>query len=615
MIRVADFIAQWLADKGVHHAFMVTGGGAMHLNDAFGRERRIDVVCCHHEQACAIAAESYFRLTNQVAVVNVTSGPGGTNAITGVWGAWVDSLAVIVISGNVRYDTMVRSTGLALRQLGDQEADIVSIVGSITKYAAVVTEPRAIRRHLERAWRLAHAGRPGPVWLDIPMNVQSAFIDPDALESDTPDPEEEPWRTTDVRAAARTVLDAIRTAERPVILASSGVRGAGAHSEFLELIEELAVPVTTAWNSHDLLWDSHPCYAGRPGTLGDRAGNFTVQNADLVIAMGCRLSIRQVGYNWENFAPSARLIVIDIDRAELEKPTLKIDVPIHANVRDVIREMLAALPGIPLMKPHTAWLAWCRERVRRYPTVLPGYWESMGHANPYCFVDALFSQLPEGEVVVCADGTACAVTFHAAVLRPGQRLYHNSGSAPMGYDLPAAIGACIGSGRRPVVCLAGDGSIMMNLQELQTIATHRLPIRIFVLNNGGYHSIRQTQNAYFPDNPVGFDPPSGVGFPDFELLARAFGLGYARCDSNSELRAVIGDVLAAPAPVLCEVMIDRVQPFAPKLASRKNPDGSMVSSPLEDMSPFLSREELRSNMLDPRAPRSGPPANHEPRKG
>ncbi len=599
MIRVADFISRWLADRGAEHVFMVTGGGAMHLNDAFGRERRLEVVCCHHEQACAIAAESYFRLTNRVAVVNVTSGPGGTNAITGVWGAWVDSLAVIVVSGNVRHDTMARSTGLPLRQLGDQEADIVSIVGPITKYAAVVVEPRSIRRHLERAWRLAHAGRPGPVWLDIPMNVQGALIDPEGLDGDTPPSDEDPWSVTDARAAAIMVLEAIRSADRPVFLASSGVRVSGAHAEFLQLVEKLGIPVTTAWNSHDLLWNSHRCYAGRPGTLGDRAGNFVVQNADLVVAMGCRLSIRQVGYNWENFAPSARLIAIDIDRAELEKPTIRVDVPVHANVRDIIREMLDVVGDTSPGVEHESWLAWCRERVARYPTVLPEYWESKGPANPYCFVAALFSQLAQGEVVVCADGTACAVTFHAAVLREGQRLYHNSGSAPMGYDLPAAIGACFARGRKPVTCLAGDGSIMMNLQELQTIATHRLPIRIFVLNNGGYHSIRQTQHAYFPDSPVGFDRPSGVGFPDFELLARAFSIRYSRCSSNAELVEAVENVLATDGPMICEVLIDQAQPFAPKLSSRKNQDGTMVSSRLKDMSPFLSREELSANMLPP----------------
>ncbi len=363
--------------------------------------------------------------------------------------------------------------------------------------------------------------------------------------------------------------------------------------------EKLGIPVTTAWNSHDLLWNSHRCYAGRPGTLGDRAGNFVVQNADLVVAMGCRLSIRQVGYNWENFAPSARLIAIDIDRAELEKPTIRVDVPVHANVRDIIREMLDVVGDTSPGVEHESWLAWCRERVARYPTVLPEYWESKGPANPYCFVAALFSQLAQGEVVVCADGTACAVTFHAAVLREGQRLYHNSGSAPMGYDLPAAIGACFARGRKPVTCLAGDGSIMMNLQELQTIATHRLPIRIFVLNNGGYHSIRQTQHAYFPDNPVGFDRPSGVGFPDFELLARAFSIRYSRCSSNAELVEAVENVLATDGPMICEVLIDQAQPFAPKLSSRKNPDGTMVSSRLEDMSPFLSREELSANMLPP----------------
>ncbi len=596
MTRVADVLAETLADHGVRHVFLVTGGGAMHLNDAIGRCRRLEWIPCHHEQACAMAAESHFRLTGRLAAVNVTTGPGGLNALNGVFGAYTDSLGMVVVSGQVKRETTVASSGLPLRQLGDQEVDILPVVRTLTKYAVSVTDPATIRYHLEKALFLARDGRPGPVWVDVPIDVQAAPVDPASLAPFDPDREGLRRPAPDLSAPVRTILDRLASSHRPVVLPGSGVRIAGAYPEFLAAVERLGVPVATAFNAHDLLPDDHPLYVGRPGTVGDRPGNFAVQNADVLLVLGCRLNVRQIGYSWTSFAREAWKAMIDVDPAELAKPTLRIDLPVEADLGEFLRALLAQNPPGPT-KAHRDWLAWCRERRTRYPVVLPEYRLTPAPVNPYVFVEALTDRLEEGEIVVTGDGTACVCTFQAARIRKEQRLYSNSGAAAMGYDLPAAIGASIGAGRRRVVCLAGDGSLQMNVQELATVAKQRLPIKLFVLNNGGYHSIRQTQQAYFPGNAVGCGPESGLGFPDFGKLAAAFGLPFHRIEDHAGLRGTIDRALRADGPVLCEVVLDVRQPFAPKVSSRRLPDGRMVSSPLEDLAPFLPREELRENLL------------------
>jgi len=569
----------------------------MHLNDAFGKEKNLEVVCCHHEQACAMAAEGYFRASGKVAAVNVTTGPGGTNAVTGVFGAYVDSIPMIVVSGQVKWETLVRSTNLPLRQLGDQEVDIVRMVEGISKYAVLVQDPKTIRYHLERALHLASSGRPGPVWLDVPINVQAAQINPDELQDYNPSEDAIAWENGDLDEAAGEVVRRLKAAERPVVYAGTGVRLSGQYDLFMQLASRLGIPVVGAWNSNDLIPNDHPAYAGRPGSIGDRAGNFTVQNADLLLILGCRLNIRLVSYNWEKFARHAFKIMVDADAAELKKPTLNIDLPIHADLRSFLPALSEATTE---WKPrHTAWLAWCRERVSRYPVVLPEYWEPRDKVNPYCFMDRLSESLDENEVIVCGDGTACVTAFQTIKIRKGLRLFHNSGCASMGFDLPAAIGASTACPGRRIVCLAGDGSIMMNLQELQTIAGRNLPVKVFVLNNCGYHSIRQTQANFFPDNIVGCGTDSGLSFPDFGKLAHAFGLPFRRCSRHQDLDTTIKGTLAEIGPAICEVMLDLSQSFAPKLSSRKLEDGRMVTAALEDMAPFLSRDELNSNMLVP----------------
>lgn len=594
-MKLSDYVAQKVVEHDIRHVFMVTGGGAMHLNHSLGTHKELECVFNHHEQACAIAAEAYYRLTNRLPLVNVTSGPGGTNAITGVYGAFVDSIGMLVLSGQVKWETTVRSTGLPLRQYGDQELDIEELVRPVTKYCVMVTDPQTIRYHLEKAIYLATSGRPGPCWLDIPLNVQGAQIDPESLPGFDPAELEEPWKRTDLNATSAAILEKIAVAKRPVVFAGGGVRLSGQHEAFIRLVDKLGIPVVTGWNAHDAIWDAHPCYVGRPGTIGDRTGNFAVQNADLLLILGSRLNIRQVSYNWKTFAREAYKIWVDIDPYEMQKPTVKADMPVLANLTDLL-PVLAAQPYVGPTQEQKEWLEWCLERRRRYPVVLNEYW-STDKINPYCFMQQLFEQLREGQIVVTANGSACVTSFQAAVLKPGQRLWTNSGCASMGYDLPAAIGASVASGKKPIICLAGDGSIMMNLQELQTIAGLRLPIKIFVLNNSGYASIFQTHHNFFDGIEVGAGPKSGVTFPDFAKLSFAFDMPYRRCSTHDDMVPSIQEFLALDGPAICEVILDETQVFAPKLGSKRLPDGEIVSPPLEDLSPFLSREELQSNML------------------
>jgi len=595
-MRLADYVAGMLADCGFRHVFMVTGGGAMHLNDAFGREHRFRYICCHHEQACAMAAESYARLSGKPAIVNVTTGPGGINALNGVFGAWTDSVPMLVISGQVKRETCMAFNDVpGLRQLGDQEADVISMVRGITKYAVILREADSIRFQLEKAIHLARTGRPGPCWIDIPVDLQGAQVNPESLRGYIPEfPEREP--ADDLGMLCSGIRQRAMEAERPVILAGGGIRAGGAHEKLLQLLDHWRVPIATAWNAHDLVWNEHPLFAGRPGSLGDRAGNFAVQNSDFLLVLGSRLNVRQVSYNWKSFARGAFKVMVDIDAAELRKPTVKPDLPVHADAGEFI-DTLLAMPPIESTPVRETWIRQCYTWRQRYPTVLPEYRQDAQGVNPYCFAAELFAQLKEGQVIVCGDGTACVTTFQAAFLKRGQRLFTNSGCASMGYDLPGAIGACVAANGSPVVCLAGDGSIQMNLQELQTIVTHQLPVKIFLLNNRGYHSIRQTQQNFFPDNIVGCGEESGLGFPDFEKLAKAFGLFYRKAGQHGELESAIAGSLASAGPCLCEISLDLRQQFAPKTSSRRLPDGRIVSPPLEDLAPFLDRDELRKNMF------------------
>ncbi len=598
-IKLSHWLADWLADHGIEQVFMLTGGGAMHLNHSLGTHPRLKTLFTHHEQALAMAAEAYARLTNKPAAVNVTSGPGGTNAITGVYGAYVDSIPMLVISGQVKRETTVRATGIPLRQFGDQELDIEPIVRPITKYAVMVTDPTSIRYHAEKALHLATTGRPGPVWLDIPLDVQAATIDPDALPGFDPAELDEPWHATDLADTARAILAKLAAAERPVVFAGGGVRLSGAHAGFLALIEKLGVPVVTGWNAHDVLWNDHPLYAGRPGTVGDRGGNMVAQSADLLLVLGSRLNIRQVSYNWSSFAREAYKIWVDIDPLELRKPTVTPDMPIVADLAALIPALLEADYAGPAAA-HREWLAWSKQRVANFPAVLPEYRDHGPANHPYVAMEALFEALNDDDVVVTGNGSACVVSFQAARLQKGQRLWTNSGCATMGYDLPAAIGVWAATGgEKRVICIAGDGSIMMNLQEMQTIAGYGMPVKVFLINNAGYVSIFQTHRNFFNGVEVGGGPKSNVTFPDFRKLADTFGFAYARAEGHNDLPAAIQETLDAPGPAFCEIIVDEHVGFAPKLSAKAHPDGRITSPALEDLSPFLPREVLAANMAIP----------------
>ena len=610
-MRVADYIAERCVLAGARHVFLVTGGGAMHLNDAFGRNPNLATVCFHHEQAAAMAAESYYRVTNRLAVLNVTTGPGGINALNGVYGAYVDSLSILVVSGQVKNETYYKNYTNPMRQLGDQEIDIVSMSRPVVKYSTILKSPQDVRAVMDRAVFLATNGRPGPVWVDVPVDMQSTQIDPDTLlpadlselvnDSDVTENtrlELQALVESDFATEIEEIVSRLKSSQRPVVFAGMGVRISGMHDEFLKLIDILKVPVVTGWNAHDILTNDSAYYAGRPSTVGDRAGNFTVQNADFLLVLGSRLNIRQVSYNWKNFAKHAWKVQVDVDRAELDKPTLNTDLKIHARLQDFIPALTSALTGYTPVSAHSEYLAWCQTRVAKYSTVLPEYAHTETAVNPYIFMDELFKTLNKDAVVVTGNGSACVVSFQAGVLKQGQRLYTNSGDASMGYDLPAAIGASISLGNKPVVCLAGDGSLMMNLQELQTVVGYKLPIKILVINNNGYLSIKQTQNAYFSDNLFGTAPDNGVSLPDFVALGTAFKIRSYRIASMADWTSA--EVVAAMndnEPLLLDVMVDPNQVFSPKLAAKKLPDGSMLAPSLENMSPFLSDEEMATNRL------------------
>jgi len=594
-MKLSDYIVGQLADWGVRHVFLVTGGGAMHLNDSIGKEPRIQYICNHHEQASAMAAEAYARITGQPGVVNVTTGPGGINALNGIFGAWTDSIPMLVVSGQVKRETCMRAQGITgLRQLGDQEIDIIAMIGNITKYAVMIDDPLSIRYHLERAWHLAKSGRPGPCWLDIPVDVQSAQVDKASLRAYDPVEDAPLWSEAEVRKQCSQVLERIRVAKRPVILAGTGVRIAGALDEFHQLVEKLQIPVTTAW-THDLIASDDQLFCGRPGTIGDRAGNFTVQNADLVLVLGSRLNVRQVSYNWQSFSPRAFKIQVDIDASELDKPLVRPDLAIHSDLKFFLVELAAECDRSAYAPRHQQWLEWCRERVTRYPVMKDHQRKPVSPMDPYQFMEQLSSLLAEDDVVICGDATACIVTFQVMQIRKRQRLISNSGSASMGYDLPAAVGAAVARNGARVICMAGDGSLQLNIQELQTIKHHQLPIKLFVLNNGGYLSMRATQSNFF-GRLTGAGPTSGVSFPDFVKVGCAYGIPSMRIDRAADMPRV-QEALDQPGPALIEVMLDPKQEFEPRIKSKQLPDGKIVTPALEDMYPFLDADELASNII------------------
>lgn len=607
--RLADYVADFLVSHGVTDCFSVTGGGAMYLNDALGHKEGLKVTYNHHEQACAMAAEAYARLNNRIAAVCVTTGPGGTNALTGVLCGWLDSIPMFIISGQVRYDTTARYekklTNAELRSVGDQEYDITKIARNMAKYAVMVKDPLKIRRILEKAWHLATTGRPGPVWIDIPVNFQGAYIETSELEGYDTSIDDNMLPPPVTENTILEILNMIKKSQRPVLYAGYGIRLSGGYEYFRNVIEKLNIPIVTYWNTIDLIENEHRLYCGRGGNMADRPGNFTVQNSDLILAVGTRISIRQVGYNWETWAREAKVIMVDIDMNEMMKHTLHVDVPVWADAKDFLAKIDSMTEDNAHVFTGDEWLETCANWKRDYPVVMPRHYEENSKtANVYAFLDYLSSKLPENSLTVVSNGACCVVGSQSYRIQRGSRFINNNAVASMGYGLPASIGACVNylrGGGHYVICLEGDGSIMMNLQELQTIITNNLPIKIFLINNQGYHSIRLTQRNLFANHSrVGIGPESGdLSFPDYGKIAQAFGYRYLSAHSNSEMKNAVDEALSLECAVFCEIFTDTDQAFEPKSSTKRLEDGSLFSPPLEDLAPFLPRDELKCNMFIP----------------
>lgn len=597
-MKLSDWVFRYLADQGIKHVFMLTGGGAMHLNDSLGQCADIEYVCTSHEQAAAMAAESYAKVTGDIGVCLVTAGPGGTNAITGIAGAWLDSTPMLVLSGQAKRADLKGNSGV--RQMGVQEVDIVSMVSPITKYAVTVMEPSDIRYHMEKAVHLARAGRPGPVWLDLPLDVQGAAIDEKTLRGfDATEVVIPGLATKDaIAAAARHAIELLNASERPVVLVGNGVRLARARAEMRALIHTLGVPVLTTWPAHDMVPDDHPLMVGRPGPLAPRGANFTLQNSDWLLSLGARLDLVVTGYAPQNFARAAKKIMVDIDAAELRKMNGTVHVPVCADVKDFIAEMMRQAGGIR-RRDRAAWIARWREWQTKYPVVLPEYRHLPDGVSTYVLGEAISeASAPDDVIVSGSSGAGIEIFCLAARLKEGQRLFLTTALGAMGNGLPGVIGACLANNRRRTLCVDGDGGLQLNIQELETARRLKLPIKLFVMNNDGYASIRTSQSRYF-GRLAGADATSGVTLPALRAVVAAFGLPYARIEADRDLAARVRELIDAPGPVIVEVMMPREEPRAPSLSSMRKPDGSMVSRPLEDLWPFLPREEFLSNMVIP----------------
>lgn len=599
-IRVSDYIADFMAERGVTQVFTVCGGGSMYLNDSFGHHPKLNAIYNHHEQASAIAAEGFARIDNKPAICCVTSGPGAINALNGVVGAYQDSIPMLVFSGQTKTTLTVRMNHLPLRSLGNQEVDIVSAIGNMTKYAVMIERKEQVRYCVERAYAEATSGRMGPAWIDIPLDIQGAYVEPESLvgyEGFAPDMRIFPPEK--LRRTAHRVIEKLKCSERPVLYAGNGIRLSGSARTLREMAHEMGIPVVTCWNSIDLMATEDPCYCGRGGNMGDRPGNFAVQNSDLLICIGSRLNVYQVGFDIDLWARNAFVVVDDIDADELRKPTIRVDMPVCADAGDFMKALIEAYRQNPFEKKEK-WLAQCCLWKEKYPVVSCEQKMQKDAVNVYAFIDALSRCLPHNAVTVVGNGSASVVGSAAYYIKEGDRFVMNCALSSMGYDLPAAIGACAAYARRDIICITGDGSIQMNLQELQTIVTNHLSVKIFVINNEGYHQMRLTEQNLFQKGKVGVGPESGdLEFPSFYKLSCAYGIPYSAIHTNQELKSAIPAVLTASGAQICEVFVDTLQKFEPKSATFKRSDGSLVSPPLEDLAPFLSREELSENMYIP----------------
>ncbi len=599
-IKLSDYVINFISEQGVKHVFMLPGGGAMHLIDSLGRTSQLEFVTPLHEQAAAIAAQAYAHFTSRLGAAVVTTGPGGTNTLTGVAAAWIDSTPCLFISGQAKRSTLIGDSGV--RSMGSQEVDIISIVRPITKYAVRIMDPLTIRYHLEKAVFLARSGRRGPVWLDIPVDVQAIQIDPDSLERFSSATEFKGQDFALLQQQVGEIIGLINQAERPIILAGYGVQAAEAVDVFYELVDALHIPVLSTWKAIGLMPDDHPLFAGRPGSIGQRGANFSQQNSDLLLVIGARLDPDQIAFTPQNFARAATKIVVDVDPSEINKLKMDIRVKVISDALPFLHEMLRQRGHLE-PKDRTQWINRCIEWKKKYPTVLPKYWQEKKYVNMYVLMQALSEVTEPGEVIVPGSSGPCAnIMMQAWHVKEKQSFVFAPGLGAMGFGLPGSIGACLASGRRRTICVNGDGGFQLNIQELETIHRLQLPIKFFVLSNNGYGSIMAMQRNYFDGHYVGSEPSSGLTFPDIVKVARAYGLKTYRLKSHHLLRQKIQEVITTPGPVVCEVKVDPMQVQMPRVTSVIKSDGTMVSKPMEDLWPFLEREEFLSNMIIPPLP-------------
>lgn len=594
-MKLSDYVVSFLAEQGIGHVFGLTGGAVVHLFDSAARNPNIRPIFTHHEQAAAFAAGAYARLRNSLGVAFVTTGPGGTNAVTGVCAAWLDSIPCVYISGQAR---LAHTThGKLIRQLGVQQLDIVPLVVPITKYAVMIDDPKMIKYHLQKAVYIARSGRPGPVWIDIPLDFQWASIDPDALPCFGGSEVQKTLAKRSVVDHIQQCFELISAAERPIVLAGHGIRLAHAEREFRQLVETLKFPFLSTWNVSDLLATDNELYVGRPGIFGQRGANLAIQNCDLLLSIGSHLSIPLTGTMFNAFAREAKIIVVDVDQVELNYQTVRVDLSMQCDAKVFLQEMLRQAEEVQLMDIGY-WRNKCSQYKSRYNKVPPEWRDQKEHVNPHVFISALSDELDNSYVIVVdGGGTVNQITFQAFTVKEGQRVIISGGLCAMGSGLPESIGACFGSGGRRTICLCGDGSIQLNVQELQTIVHHNLAVKIFVFNNGGYLAIRHTQDGFLESNYVGSSVSGGLSLPNLQKVAEAYGVKATRVNNHCELREKIRWVLQEPGPVLCEVMISKDQQVIPRQGFDRRPDGTGVPRPLEDMYPFLDREVFLENMV------------------
>lgn len=598
MKKLSDYVAEFVANAGVQHIFMLTGGGCMHLTDSVGRNPRIEYVCCLHEQACAFAAEAYAEYTNGLGVALVTTGPGGTNTMTGLAAAWLESASCLFISGQAKRADLIGSSGV--RSMGQQEVDIVSIVRPITKYAKTIQEPETIRYELEKAVYLATHGRRGPVWMDIPLDVQATTIDEKDLQGFDPwseAPASEPLR---LGQQVSQVIELLNRSERPVLFLGNGARSAHGRGLVATLVETLRIPVLTTWKFIDALPDDGEFYAGRPGTVGQRGANFTQQNSDCLLILGARLDRPQTAFSYQNFARSATKILVDLDPHEIAKFDMRIDVPVCADAADFIAVFLRQSDKL-VKKDRSCWLKRTKAWQKKYPVVLPEYWENAkGVVSTYVLIDVLSDELSADDLIVPGSSGPCSeILMQAFRVKSGQRIVNSNSLGAMGTGLPASIGACLASGRKRTTCVNGDGGFQLNIQELETVRRLNLPIKYFVLCNGGYASIMATQRNYFQGHFTGSEPSSHLTLPNITRVAAAYGIPTAHLRDHSDIRNQVRAVLSAPGPTVCAVDVSPEERTSPRVTSMVRPDGTFVSKPMEDMWPFLEREEFRAMMIVP----------------